>query len=78
MEKIILKHLTVKGFVLGDDLTNCENLQKKLDEAKFKLKMAKKEVALAKKNLSFAVEESLKKIEIDKKVLASENNQLGE
>lgn len=79
MEKILLKHLTVKGFVKGIDLTKIEKLQKKLDESKTKLKVAKKEVSEAKKNLNIALEESLTKIENDKKELKDiKNNESGE
>lgn len=66
MEKIILKHLTVRGFVMGEDLTNCDKLQRILNEAKLRVKIAKKEAAQAKFNLSLALEESLKKIESDR------------
>lgn len=69
MEKTILKHLTVTGFVKGEDLTILELLEKKLDKAKEKLKIAKDEVTNAKKELNTAVEESLKKIETNKKEL---------
>lgn len=79
MKKKILQHLTVKGFVIGEDLTNCERLEKKLEEAKLKfkhekkqvadakqkLKVSKKEISEARKKLNNALEESLAKIEID-------------
>ncbi len=79
MKKIILKHLTVKGFVKGEDLTNCEKLEKKLDEAKIKLKVAKKEVSEAKQKLNIALEESLIKIENDKNELKNiKNNEAGD
>jgi hypothetical protein len=71
MEKTILKHLTITGFVKGEDLTNCELLEKKLDKAKEKLKIAKDEVSKVKQELDIAVEESLKKIEINKKELSN-------
>ena len=45
MEKTILRHLTIQGFVKGKDLTNIELLENKLDLAKDKLKKAKKEVS---------------------------------
>lgn len=62
MEKKILKHLTVRGFVKGTDLTNCELMEKKLDNAKAILRIAKREVKLAKQRLNTALEEALNKI----------------
>ncbi len=69
MKKTILKHLTIHGFVKGQDLTNRELLESKLDLAKDKLKKAKKEVSKVKQELNSAVEESYKKIENEKKEL---------
>jgi hypothetical protein len=63
MEKIILKHLTVTGFAKGIDLSKCEALEKKLDNAQTKLVAAQKEVSETKEKLSIAVAESLKKLE---------------
>lgn len=74
MEKTILKHLTIHGFVKGKELTNCELLENKLALAKDKLKQAKKDVSNAKKELNRAVEESLKKIESEKTELKNIRN----
>ena len=79
MKKTILKHLTINGFVKGDDLTNCELLEDKLALAKDKLKLAKQEVSKVKQELNTAVEKSLKKIENEKKELKNiKNNESGE
>nr|WP_321451363.1 hypothetical protein [uncultured Carboxylicivirga sp.] len=83
MKKTVLKHLTVIGFVKGEDLTKCEFLEKKMDDAKAKLNYAKKEVEEAKQKLIHAKKEvveskqkldealveSLEKVEKEKKDL---------
>ena len=74
MEKAILKHLTINGFVKGEDLTNCESLENKLTIAKNKLKQAKKEVSKVKQELNTAIEESLRKIENEKNELKNIKN----
>jgi hypothetical protein len=67
MKNKILKHLTITGFVKGEDLTTIEMLEKNLAAVKVKMRSAKKEVAKARRELNSAVEDSLKKIEKEKK-----------
>ncbi|MCU4166546.1 MULTISPECIES: hypothetical protein [Marinilabiliaceae] len=83
MKNKVLKHLTVIGFVKGEDLTKCESLEKKMDEAKEKLNyarkevdeakqkliLAKKELSESKKKLDIALDESLEKIEKEKDIV---------
>lgn len=63
MEKKMLKHLTVKGFVNETDLTQCELMEKRLSNAKVALRNAKKEVKLAKQRLNQAMEDAINKLE---------------
>jgi hypothetical protein len=67
MKKLILKHLTVSGYVKGIDLSDCESLTKNLEEAQNKMTDAKKNVKIAKQELNHALEDSIKKIENKKK-----------
>lgn len=76
MEKKIFKHLTVKGFVRRTDLTTCELMEKRLDEAKAKLKNAKKDVKAAKQKLNQALEEAILKIENKKKDIKETQNNI--
>ncbi len=70
MNKKILKHLTVTGFASSSDLSNCEVLEKELNEAKGRLKLSKKDVKNAKQKLDKALEEVIIKIDAKKKELA--------
>jgi len=67
MKKIILKHLTVSGYMKGINLTDCELLAQKLEDARNKMKDAKKNVKAAKEELNQALEDSIKKIKNEKK-----------
>jgi hypothetical protein len=62
MKKIILKHLTVSGYMKGIDLTDCDLLSQRLEDAKEKMKDAKQDVKAAKLELNLALEDSIKKI----------------
>ncbi len=72
MDKRILKHLTVTGFIQGNDLTEFELLENNLYEAKLNLKAARRTVKEAKEKLNLAIEDSIKKIEAQKKKLPKE------
>lgn len=76
MEKNILKHLTVTGFVNSTDLSNCEILENELNQAKDKLKRAKKEVKDAKYKLNMALAETINKIESKKKEIKETQSNL--
>jgi len=67
MKNKILKHLTVTGYMKRINLCDCESSAKKLDEAKGKMRDAKKNVKIAKQELSKALEDSIKKVENEKK-----------
>jgi len=71
MKKIILKHLTVSGYMKGIDLTECQLSAKKLEIARNNMKDAKKNVKIAKEELNQSLEDSIKKI---KKEKGAENN----
>lgn len=77
MKKSILKHLTVTGFASSSDLSNCEVLEKELNEAKGRLKLAKKDVKNAKQKLDMALEEVIIKIDTKKKELKETQDSLG-
>jgi prefoldin subunit 5 len=77
MKKNILKHLTVTGFASSSDLSNCEVLEKELNEAKGRFKLAKKDVKEAKQKLNLALEEVITKIEAKKKELKETQDSLG-
>jgi prefoldin subunit 5 len=77
MNKKILKHLTVTGFASSSDLSNCEVLEKELNEAKGRLKLAKKDVKNAKQKLDKALEEVIIKIDTKKKELKETQDSLG-
>ena len=76
MKKNILKHLTVSGFASSSDLSNCEVLEKELNEAKGRFKLAKKDVKDARQKLNQALEEVIKKIETKKKELKETQSNL--
>ncbi len=77
MNKKILKHLTVTGFASSSDLSNCEVLEKELNEAKGRLKLSKKDVKNAKQKLDKALEEVIIKIDAKKKELKETQDSLG-
>jgi len=76
MKKNILRHLTVEGFAHSSDLSNCEILEKELNEAKGRFKLAKKDVKVAKEKLNVALEEIITKIENKKKEIKETQNNL--
>ena len=76
MKKNILKHLTVEGFANSTDLSNCEILEKELNEAKGRFKLAKKDVKDAKQKLNQALEEVINKIENRKKEIKETQSNL--
>jgi len=78
MKKSILKHLTVSGFANTTDLSNCEILEKELNEAKGRFKLAKKDVKDAKQKLNQALEEVINKIENEKKELKETQDNLAD
>jgi len=68
MKKLILKHLTVSGYVKGIDLSNCDSLTKNLEDAQDKMTDARKNVKTAKQELNHALEDSIKKFENKNKI----------
>jgi hypothetical protein len=78
MKKDIIKHITVEGFASNSDLSNCEILEKELNEAKAKLKLAKKDVKVAKGKLNLALEEVISNIENKKKGIKETQNNLSD
>jgi len=78
MKKNILKHLTAVGFANSTDLSNCEILEKELNEAKGRFKLAKKDVKDAKHKLNQALEEVINKIENKKKEIKQAQNNLND
>jgi len=76
MKKNILRHLTVGGFAHSSDISNCEILEKELNEAKGRFKLAKKDVNVAKKKLKVALEEIITKVENKKKEIKETQNNL--
>jgi hypothetical protein len=66
MKKIILKHLTVTGYMKAIDLTDSQLLVKKLEDARNEMQNAKKKVKAAKQELNQALEDSIRKIEDEK------------
>lgn len=55
MKKIILKHFTIGDTANITDSSNCQVLEKKLNEAKGKFTLAKKDVKDAKQKLNQAL-----------------------
>ena len=68
MKKKIFKHLTVSGYAKGMDLSECGLLTKTLEDAQNKMSDAKKNVKTAKQKLNHALENSIKKMENEKKI----------
>jgi DNA-binding transcriptional ArsR family regulator len=66
MKKIVLKHLTILGYMNGVRLNECGQSARKLEEAQVKLKEAKRKVKEAKSELKQALENSIEKIKAEK------------
>jgi len=76
MKKNKLRHLTVKGFAHSTDVSDCEILEKELNEAEDRLKLIKKEVKVAKQKLNEALEKAIHKIENKKNGMKETQNNL--
>ena len=76
MKKNKLRHLTVKGFAHSTDVSDCEILEKELNEAEDRLKLIKKEVKVAKQKLNKALEKAIHKIENKKNGMKETQNNL--
>jgi DNA repair exonuclease SbcCD ATPase subunit len=76
MKKNKLRHLTVEGFAHSTDVSECEILEKELNEAEDRLKLIKKEVKVAKQKLNEALKKAIRKIESKKNGMKETQNNL--